>query len=133
MPEASPSIAQVLAQVQLLSGSHVSGTHSHANNLLEQDIFERLVTKRTKVIGIILDLSALTQNATVRFYTKPDGTNYRAANPTTYTAGTDNPLFFIEAGLQCVNTDFRVTLQSAVLEGAVRNVPYRYLIEQMEQ
>lgn len=79
-----------------------------------------------------LDLSNLTQNATLRVYYKIDGINYRRRFGTGATGGVvswttaDGPwLAILLNGVW--DHDIKITIQSAVAEAAPQDIPYSYV------
>jgi len=101
----------------------VSGVHTHANNLLEQTVFTMAVIP-SKIETIYLDLVNLTQNCTIRVYHQIDGVNPRVIETFNWTTGMDDGCYFRDVA---VNASLQVTVQSAVIEGAIRNIPWAYL------
>ncbi len=99
-----------------------SDTYEHPDVTTEQTAIEITITERTIINNIYLDLVNLTKNATIRVYTKVDGTNYTEIDSLGWTT-TDRDGVIISELVSDV--DVKVTIQSAVLEGASRNIPYR--------
>lgn len=110
----------------LLSGkleiSTSNGTFVLANNTTEQDVTE--ITNNLDRVGIVYDVSLLTQNTTIRVKEKADGTNYEIVSevvfPTDFDSGAEN----IEIELNGKNRDQKVTFQSGTAEGATRDIPF---------
>jgi hypothetical protein len=107
----------------------VSGTHTHTSDTDEQTIVELTPTVVTKLHGLYLDTVNLTQAFTIKVYGKVDGTNYREIKSMRLENATvaDGPAFALKE--QMINTAWKITLTSAVVEGASRSVPYRYFTE----
>lgn len=97
-------------------------THTHANNTTEQTIVDVANAGRTiQDVNIRLNVTALTRNnAIFRFYAALDGVTYTEHNRITL-AASDTEAHHNEPALA---SPFRVTLQSATLEGASRSIPY---------
>ena len=112
--------------VEIVKAESGSGTHAHADNTDEQTVKEFALTVLTNIKGFRLDLSNLTQSATVRIYEKIDGTNYREIDSLEWTTADRDGVAIGE-----IESDkyVKVTLQSGTGEGASRNVPYRYTQE----
>jgi hypothetical protein len=109
-------------------GTHaalIRGTYVHPNDTAEHDVFEVLNT--TDIVQDFItrfDLSAITKNNfRLRLYVKIDGTNYRLHTTSTFGASEEEGQFEELA----VTTSIKVTAQSAVAEGATRNLPYYYV------
>ncbi len=105
---------------------------THPDSTSEETLLDISVDDVTAFIGNInLDLDALTQNATIRVYYKIDGSNYRRRYGTGISGGviawttSDGPWVPIVID-DVVDHDIRVTLQSAVSEGAPRQIPLTY-------
>lgn len=99
-----------------------SGTYEHPSGTTEQDAIEIALTSRTKINNIYLDLVNLTQNCTIRVKSKIDGTNYREIDSLDWTTADRDGVIISEL---VSDVDVKITLQSAVAEGASRNIPYR--------
>ena len=98
------------------------GTYKHPSGTTEQDVLEILLSSRTKINNIYLDLTMLTQNCTIRVYTKVDGTTYVEIDSLTWTTADRDGVVI---SMLVSDFDVKVTIQSAVAEGATRNIPYR--------
>lgn len=97
-------------------------------SLLEQTFLTVTLTDVTDLRVLWLYLSNLTQVTTIRVYFWNNVTkSYQLVNstiwPTNFVAGT----LVVPIQLQPHRYGFRVTLQSAVAEAAVRNVPWNYV------
>jgi hypothetical protein len=106
-----------------------SGTFVLTSDTSEHTIIELTPSVVTYIYNFWLDLNALTQNCTIKVYSKIDGTNYRemlsmrlADLPPEYAAG-------MVLKEQIINTAWKMTIQSSVAEGASRSIPYRYFTE----
>jgi len=104
-----------------------SGTFAFPNGTTEQTIIELTPSVVTYLYNFWLDLNALTQNCTIKVYSKIDGTNYREIEPMTLT-NIDYSLGLVLKE-QMISTAWKITIQSTVAEGASRNIPYRYFTE----
>lgn len=101
----------------------VAGVHVHADNIAEQQVFIYPFTRPTEIDTIYLDLFTLTQNADIRVKHQIDGANLRTIETFNWTVGMDDGVYFRKIA---VDDDLEVTIQSTALEGAPRNVPYKY-------
>lgn len=99
-------------------------TYSLPSGTTEQTAFTISSTQNNVVKGIWLDLTALTQNITIRVQYRQDGTNFRTFQTISWTTGMED-MVLVEGDIP-INNHLRVTLQSAVAEGASRNIPYQY-------
>jgi hypothetical protein len=111
---------------KLTAGISTTGSpYSQPNDLVENDAI--IVAAGTQLIDIELDMNNLTQANTVREYVQVDGANYRMISakvfPTDFDAGTKAVLVSFPQKGQL----YKITMQSSVLEGAARNVPYRIM------
>lgn len=105
-------------------GSFISyGTLSYLDAGSTQDIVEITTNDKIKVHGIVIDCNALTQNGTLGFQTKVDGSNYREVNKAAFTVASDDSVS-LEIN-QVLNTDFKFTWLEGGDEGAARDIPYR--------
>ena len=132
-----PRLADILAirtQTDRLNGTETTGVFAHQNNLLWQTVFTLPGNTRTKVHSIWLDFTLLTQNMTYRLSYDYGALGVfvvfdsNAAAP--WTPALDDGILiacnFVRAH------QLRLELQSAVLEGAIRNIPYEVYEEAME-
>lgn len=105
--------------------SVVGSPFSLVNNLLEQDAI--IIAAATQLVDIELDMSNLAQANTVREYVQVDGVNYRQVSakvfPTVFDTGTKAIILSFSQKGQL----YKVTMQSSVLEGVAKNVPYRIM------
>jgi len=121
-------------QVAKLAGWEVKGTHAHANNLNWQTVFTLTTTTRKKVHSIWLYFANLTQNMVYRLSYNFGGLGVyvpfdsNAAVPWT-PADDDGVLIACNCA---IGNNLRLELQSQVLEGAARNIPYEVYAEDME-
>jgi hypothetical protein len=104
-----------------------SGTFVLTSDTSEHTIIELTPTVVTYLYNFWLDLNALTQNCTLKVYSKIDGTNYREIEPMTL-SNIDYSLGLVLKE-QMISTAWKITIQSTVAEGASRNIPYRYFTE----
>lgn len=108
-----------------LLGAESKGIHSHVNNLNWQEVVTISTTRRGKVLAIWLDFVNLTQNMNMRLRYKIDGTNFRPFwSDTWLVASDDGVLINVPRG---ISNDLELSLQSAVLEGAARDIPYEVI------
>jgi len=118
------------ALLDTLDTAETSGTFSKVDDVLEQTIFTFAAGGlRTKILGIWLDLVNLTQNATIRIKFQVDGTNYRTFDNLVWITTDDDGVFISPFA---ANDDVQVSIQSAVLEGAARDIPYLILYQVVE-
>lgn len=120
----------VKTQTDRLAGGETTGTHAHANNVNWQTVFTITTTTRIKVHAIWLDFINLTQNMNMRLSYQVDGTNFRIFWSSTWlSTDVDGVLINVP---RAIANDLRLELQSAVAEGAIRNIPYEIITEDME-
>jgi len=114
------------AYIDNLVGSEPSGTYNHPNDTLEHDVVEIVPPELSQYKSLLLDLSALTQDAEIRSYVQVDGANYQQSDyaqfPTDFPTGTK----VVVVRLCPFSVAMKVTLQSVIAEGAVRSIPWRY-------
>ena len=103
-----------------------TSTFEMADSVTEQDAV--VYTAVFQTLDIDLDLSALTKTTTVREYTKVDGSTYRLIDSAVYPTDFKGTVVNLSATQK--NVDYKVTLQSAISEGAIREVPFNIYIDQ---
>lgn len=112
-----PGVAPAVEQVQ---------THMHLNNLNWQNlctVSDAVIIK--EVMGVWASFLNLTQNMNLRFrYTFPDGTPHVFYQRTWLTTQEDGVLMVLPVAIQNV---LHIDLQSVVLEGAVRTIPWSFV------
>lgn len=101
----------------------VPGMHNHANNTAEQIVFT-IPAVVAEVETIYLDLTALTQNADIRVYHQI-ALALVVIETFNWTTGMDDGVYFRKVAIDDI---LQVTLRSLALEGAIRDVPWKYLI-----
>lgn len=111
-------------------GSTTDSSFTLANALTEQDAVVITLTTRNKIFGVDLDVSNLTQPTTFRIYRKVDGTNYRLADSLNWSSS-DPDIVFIQTPF-AYDEDIKITIQSSVVEGATREIPYKIVKETMD-
>ena len=116
----------------LLRGQEISGTIVLQPGTSEQDVLEVTPAKLQKYEVLLLDLNELTQNTTIRIYIKIDGTNYRLINSAVYPTDFPTNAKGVPIELYSMSVPWKITLQSAVSEGVARNIPYRYVVRNLE-
>ncbi len=94
----------------------------------EKTIFEIIGSSKTYISQIILDLVNMTQNGTVKLYSKIDGTNYREIKSYSFTVLTDSDGLIIDLKIP-INKTFKITYSEGIDEGADRIIPYNYVLE----
>jgi len=113
-----------------LAGGEVSATHSHANNVNWQSVFTISTIYRMKIHAIWLDFVNLTQDMNMRLSYTIDGTNARIFWADTWlVAENDGVLVDVP---RAIANDLLLELQSAVVEGLARDIPYAIITETME-
>jgi hypothetical protein len=119
----------VKADTDKLSNVVTTNTYVHPNAITEQDgyIFAAAIQK----VSIRFDMSGLVQKTTVREKEQVDGANYREISakvfPDDFDAGCQEVVIdYVQA-----NALYKITFQSAVLEGGVVNVPYRIITQDL--
>jgi hypothetical protein len=103
-----------------------NGVYAHPSGVGEQIAFTVPAVGPIELKTLYLDLVNLTQNCTIRVYYQIDGANYRQIDIFNWTVAMGDGVYFREIA---VNAAVQVTVQSAVAEGAVRNIPYQYLVK----
>jgi len=99
-----------------------------ANTTSEQTVFTITPSSGQQYLidWFELDLSNLTQVATVKIQKQIDATNWRTVASAVYTPG-GNDTSMYDRNIFCDNTSpFRVRIVSAVNEGSNRSIPYNY-------
>jgi len=118
--------------VDNLKGYETSGTITHPAGTDETDALEVTPAELTEYYALLLDMSALTQNTTIRIYIKIDGTNYRMVDSAVFPTDFPTNAEGVPIALYPMSVPWKITLQSAVSEGADREIPYRYARRSME-
>ncbi len=128
------ALVLIEARTTNLSGEETVATHAHADNLNWQTVFTLATATRRKVHSIWLNFVNLTQNMSYRLSYDFGGLgayvvfDSNAAAPWT---PADDDGVIIECNF-VLGHNLRLELQSAVLEGAARDIPYELYPEAME-
>lgn len=112
-----------------MSGAETTGTYAHPSGVAEGIVKEITGTTRNELKSIWIDLVNLTQDATLKVYHKIDASTYRQY--ATYNWVTTDEDGVMIDGIT-VNNDWKVTITSAIAEGASRDIPYNIIYEPME-
>lgn len=113
--------------LDFLNSAEYTGTVS-AGTAVETTLKEIVTTARIEIKSIWLDLNNLTANATLKLYTKVDGTNYRVFETEPWYFASDDKGVLI-TGFS-INNDFKITITGS--EGAGVNIPYNIVYQTME-
>jgi len=111
------------------AGGTTSGTYSLPNDVADNTAITIALATRRKIHNIYLDLVNLVQNCTIRIKNEIDGATARTLDTVAWTTADDDGI--IIAGF-VTDTDTTVTIQSAVAQGAAKDIPYRVIWEQMQ-
>lgn len=125
---ATSIIRYVKALITSVMATEIADTHAHANNVAEQDVFEYNLND-AYVESIWLDCVNLTQTTTFRVYYKIDAANQRHFETVVWNpADPDGLLIRCNFGIDGGHADdLKLTCQSTVAEGAVRNIPFELI------
>lgn len=107
-------------------GVVTTGSFNLANNAVEQVALTFAAAQQE--IDLELDVAALTQPNIIRIYSEVDGANARQINAWGYPGGFDPDTQALSLYHLQKNTDVIVTMQAIVAEGAIRAIPYRYMV-----
>lgn len=100
-----------------------TGTNAVASGAPVENIIIDQATPTGGKVQAFVDLSALTQNATIKLYRKIDGTNYRVMKTyPTFVVGTTDPGFYTDPFF--TRNGFKLTITPAVAEGAARSTSW---------
>jgi len=111
-----------IGALRRLSVTEVIGTFSFdETNAGEQTVFTLTITARSKIGGIWLDFTNVTQDLTIRVKHQIDGANYRTFQTSSWTT-TDDDGVLIEGFTAYRNV--QVTLQCGGGGAGAVNIPY---------
>lgn len=115
---------------RIQAADEFGATFAHPDSVAEETIFTfDPAGSRTEIVGIWLDLFNLTQGATIRTKHMIDGVNFRTFDVLVWAPAMEDGVYI--TGFN-VRDQIQVTIQSAVLEGVARNIPYYYLYRTVE-
>ena len=122
-------LSSIKTETDKLKNTVSAAVYAHPNSIAEQDayVFAAAIQK----VSIRFDMSGLAQKTTVREKEQVDGANYRGISakvfPDEFDAGAQEVVIdYVQA-----NALYKITFQSAVLEGGVVNVPYRIITQDL--
>jgi hypothetical protein len=107
-------------------GVVTTGNFNLADNVLQQDCL--IFVAADQKIEVELDLNTLTQINTIREYVQTDGVNYRQISARVFPNQFDNATKPVIITFTQKNSLYKITLQASVAEGAIRAIPYRYML-----
>lgn len=130
-PSGADYTAGRAAYIDNLIGLEPSGVYVHPDGVAEQDAVVIAPAELGEYKTLLLDLSNLTQDTTIRTYVQVDGANYKLNDAAVFP--TDFPAETKVVGLKLVPASVRmkVTLRSALPEGADRVIPWRYVVQSL--
>jgi hypothetical protein len=106
--------------------TNVSATFTLTSDTSEHTIVTLTPTSVEQVTNFYLDMSALTQNCTLRVYITI-GAGYVEMTSMTLTVATGTKGLALKD--MVINTNWKLTIQSTVAEGASRSIPYEYFVD----
>jgi len=103
-----------------------TGTHAHADNLIEQVAITIPAPADVSVVETIyLNLVNLTQNADIRVYYQIAGGALTVIEPFNWTVGMDDGVYFRNIG---ISSSVQVTVQSTGVEGIARDIAWEHIL-----
>ena len=123
-----------LATAAANSSGDSSGTYIYLDAGGEQTVVELSTSTRKIVYGIHLDLFNITiDGATIKVYTKPDGSNYREvqAQRLTFNQSTDGDAIYVDLNM-AITSDLKLTFEEGGEEGANRDIYYSLVYRTIE-
>lgn len=117
-------------QTDKLAGSDAADSFSYLDAGGEQVMFTIATTTRIKIQGILMDLTALTQDSTIIVWTIV-GLAMVEIDRIEWTHGVDAVGVYFAENL-AITQNLAITMEEAVDEGADRAIPWSYIIEDME-
>jgi|GEM_PF-3510774 len=119
----------IKAETDKLISVVTTGVYAHSNDLLEHDaiVFPALY----KDIAIRFDVNNLAQVTTIREYEQVDGANYRELSASVFPADFDAGAKAVSYTFKQANSLYKITFQSSIVEGGVKNVPYRLIMRDL--
>jgi hypothetical protein len=105
--------------------STVGSPYSQPNDLVEHDAI--IIAAAIQLVDIELDCSNLTQQNTIREYVQVDGANYREISSKIFPTNFDPNVKAVTLSFPQKGQLYKITMQSQVLEGGAKNVPYRIM------
>jgi len=115
------------ALLRRLIGEDVTGTITHPSGLAEVDALTVTPSVLTDYPLLLLFVNALTQNTTIRVYVKDNAGTYRLLNSAIFPTDFPASVTVVPITLYPLSVAWKVSLQSAIAEGADRSIPYRYV------
>ncbi len=110
-----------------------NGTFTYLDAGGEQTVIEILPGNFSFITSIFIDTNALTQNGTFKIYNKIDSSNYRLSDTIAFTAASGEPAKVMASNFIFkipIGGGFKLTYQESVDEGANRDLPYNYVLEE---
>lgn len=113
-----------------LAGTDTDGTHVYLDAGGEQTLFTIATATRIKIQGILIDLTTLTEDTTIIVRTII-GLAMVEIDRIEWTFGVDAVGVYFAENL-AITQNLEVTMEEAADEGANRDIPWSYIIEDME-
>lgn len=104
-----------------------NGTFLLQNSTDEQTLLEFVPIGLEEIDNVYLDLSALTQNCTIRVYLKVDGVNYQECTAMRLGNISSADRYALALKTLTISSPLKITITSLVFENATRTIPYRYI------
>lgn len=113
-------------EITATGGTEASGTYSLPSGITEQDAIVVTPTELNEYLSLLLDMNNLTQSTTIRIYIQVDDLNYRLVSSAVFPTDFPTNAKIVPITLYAMSVNWKITLQSAVAEGAPKDIPYRY-------
>jgi stress response protein SCP2 len=111
------------------AGEETISSYNLPNDVAENTAITVTTTKRLKLDSIWLDFVNLVQDVTIKVYHKIDGTNYRQYDEFSWTTSEEDGILLRDI---TINGDWKLTVTSAVAQGAIKAIPYNVIKTTME-
>ena len=111
------------------AGEETTGSYNLPNDTAENMAIEITNAKRLKLDSVWLDFNTLVQDVTIKVYHKIDGTNYRQYDEFSWATTEEDGILIRDV---TVNNDWKLTVTSAVAQGAIKAIPYNVIKHPME-
>jgi len=106
--------------------TNVTSTFTLTSDTIEHTIVTLTTTTVEQMTNFYLDMSALTQNCTLRVYITIGGSYVEMTSMTLTVASGTKGLALKD---MVINTNWKLTIQSTVAEGSSRAIPYEYFVD----
>lgn len=113
----------------LMISSETVSSYNLPDNTVENTLLEIDDSNLQRLDAVWLDFVAMSENVTIKVYTKIDDINYRQYDSFSWTTSDENGVLLSPVA---INGNWKITITSATAQGSIKTIPYTVIKTAME-